>query len=213
MPEQRSEPFAIIKQLESEIGIAPGFLEGLLKDGDDWSFVIKVHAVAEAALTHLLTTTVGREELRDLFGSLPMGDSRRGRISVAAQLHLLDPRRVAFFRALGRIRNAFVHDIKNAGLRIEQYAASLAPSEQDRLWLDLMGGHTLEPIIIDFDGKEVPTKDFARAHPRFTIWISTLSALGLIYRATTLDDTNRKRFFEELRDMKPLRGQSANRSR
>jgi hypothetical protein len=120
---------------------------------------------------------------------------------------------VAFFRALGRIRNAFVHGIKNAGLRIEQYAASLAPNEQDRLWLDLMGGHTLEPIIIDFDGNEVPTKDFARAHPRFTIWISTLSALGLIYRATTLDDTNRKRFFEELRDMKPLRGQSANRPR
>lgn len=80
MADERDPMFGVINTLETEIGIASGFFERLLQDGDDWSFVIKLHALAEAALTHLLTAAVGREELSDLFSSLPMADSRRGKL-------------------------------------------------------------------------------------------------------------------------------------
>lgn len=111
--------FGDVKALEAEIGVAAGFLESLLNDGDDWSFIIKVHALAEAALTDLVTAAVGREELRDLFASLSMGDTRRGKVAVANRLRLLETGGVVFLRALGRIRNQFVHDVKNVGHRIE----------------------------------------------------------------------------------------------
>lgn len=133
--------FAGINELEKEIGIPPGFLASLLNDGsDDWSFVIKLHTVAEAALTHLLTAALRREELADLFASLPMSDSKRGKIAIAARLNLIDRNRAAFFRALGRIRNRFAHDVKNVGLRIEDFARSLPQHEEEQFWKDLVGG-------------------------------------------------------------------------
>lgn len=42
-----------ILELESKIGVKSGFFASLLEE-DDWSFVIKLHALFEAACTHLL---------------------------------------------------------------------------------------------------------------------------------------------------------------
>jgi hypothetical protein len=47
-----------VQALEKEFGLYPGFLEGLFKE-DDWSFVIKSHAILEAAVAHVLTVSVG----------------------------------------------------------------------------------------------------------------------------------------------------------
>jgi integrase len=62
-----------VRQLQKEIGISEGFLEALASEGDDWSFVIKLSALMEGALTHLLTETIGRQELRDAFAHLDLG--------------------------------------------------------------------------------------------------------------------------------------------
>ena len=141
MASERAALFDTVKKLETEIGVTPGFLERLLTEGDDWSFVIKVHAVAETALTHLLTAGVGRKELRDLFASLTMGDPRRGKLAVAAKLRLLDPGRRAFFLGLGKIRNWFVHDVKSVGLRIEDFVNSLQPNQRPLI----LAGHDAGP--------------------------------------------------------------------
>lgn len=129
MADQRHPTFDNVSALEAEIGVPSGFLERLGTESDDWSFVIKVHALAEAAVTRLLTAAVGDEGSRDRFASLPMG-SRKGRLALAAQHHLMDHGRVTFFRALGRVRNWFVHDVRNVGLRIEDFAQSLGPDER-----------------------------------------------------------------------------------
>ena len=61
MASERAAIFDTVKKFETELGITPGFLDRLLTEGDDWSFVIKVHAVAETALTHLLTAGGGSQ--------------------------------------------------------------------------------------------------------------------------------------------------------
>ena len=200
MSNKRDQIFINANTVESDIGITPGFLERLLDEQDDWSFVIKVHALAEAALTYLLTTAVGREEL------LTMGDARRGKLAIAESLRLLDPRRVVFLRALGRIRNRFAHDVKYAGFRIEDYARLLPLVDQKKLWQDLIRGYTIEPFIFDFDNCQVRSEDFARARPRFTIWIASLSTLSLIYRAKTSNEVDRQKMFSFLKTMKPVGG-------
>ena len=210
MASERAAIFDTVKKFETELGITPGFLDRLLTEGDDWSFVIKVHAVAETALTHLLTAGVGRKELRDLFASLTMGDPRRGKLAVAARLRLLDPGRQAFFLGLGRIRNWFVHDVRSVGLRIEDFVNSLQPDQRPRFWRDMMRGHTVEPMIID-SGRSMPTEEFAAAQPRFTIWISAMSALSLIYRTKTLDQASREKLFVALSTMKPIRAKPGSR--
>ena len=204
MSHKRDQIFINANTVESDIGITPGFLERLLDEQDDWSFVIKVHALAGAALTYLLTTAVGREELGDLFDSLTMGDARKGKLAIAESLRLLDPRRVVFLRALGRIRNRFAHDVKYAGFRIEDYARLLPLVDQKKLWQDLIRGYTIEPFIFDFDNCQVRSEDFARARPRFTIWIGSLSTLSLIYRAKTSNEVDRQKMFSFLKTMKPV---------
>jgi len=54
-----------VRLIESAVGVPQGFLESL-KNEDDWSFVIKIHALLEAAVSHLLCKTLGRDELADV---------------------------------------------------------------------------------------------------------------------------------------------------
>jgi hypothetical protein len=54
------------EEFERALGIRKGFI-GDLAHEDDWSFVIKSHALFEGALTHLLTTTLDRNELKEVF--------------------------------------------------------------------------------------------------------------------------------------------------
>ena len=42
-----------ILELEAKVGVKENFFRGLLEE-DDWSFVIKLHALFEASCTHLL---------------------------------------------------------------------------------------------------------------------------------------------------------------
>ena len=93
MASERATLFDTVKKLETEIGVTPGFLERLLTDGDDWSFVIKVHAVAETALTHLLTAGVGRKELRGMCCNFPK--AARERLVESAWLRLMPPPRTS----------------------------------------------------------------------------------------------------------------------
>ena len=58
----------LIPLLESELGLESGFFDSLdSEDESDWSFVIKAHALAEAAASHLLTKQFQKPELADLF--------------------------------------------------------------------------------------------------------------------------------------------------
>ena len=45
---------AVLQVLESELNLPPQFLERLRLE-DDWSFVIKTHALVEAAVSHQLS--------------------------------------------------------------------------------------------------------------------------------------------------------------
>jgi hypothetical protein len=55
-----------ILELESKLGLDQGFF-GNLQSEDDWSFVIKLHALFEAACTHLLLFHFQELELTDIF--------------------------------------------------------------------------------------------------------------------------------------------------
>ena len=49
------------------------------EDENDWSFVIKLHALVEAAVAHLLTEQLSRPELSDLFAHLDISNKTTGK--------------------------------------------------------------------------------------------------------------------------------------
>src|SRR5262245_52386097 len=89
---QRDEQEALhehARALQQEIGIDQFFLENLFNEPDDWSFVIKLNALVEATLTHLLTETLGRPELRTAFANTDLANIRSGKLVFADALGLL----------------------------------------------------------------------------------------------------------------------------
>ena len=168
-----------VRALETELGITPGFLEGLIKEADDWSFIIKLQALAEAAVTHLITNELGREQLRKLLARTPM-DGQRGKLELAKELALLDTETIGFLRTIGKIRNRFAHNVTNVSLRIEDYVSAEPENERDSIWRSLTYFGTDETFELP-NGNRISRVAFARQNPRLATWWSAMNLIAVIY--------------------------------
>lgn len=54
-----------------------------LLDQDDWSFVIKAHAMLEAAVTELVLEHLGETRLKEVVDRLPLSDGQIGKVVIA----------------------------------------------------------------------------------------------------------------------------------
>jgi hypothetical protein len=107
--------FLEVRQLEKDLGLPDGFFEDLAQE-DDWSFVIKLHALIEAAVTHLLVESVAKPSLRNVFSQIALSDTRTGKLAFADNLGLVDRDVRRFIRTLSQLRNEFVHNVSNVNI-------------------------------------------------------------------------------------------------
>ena len=111
-----------ILNLEQRIGLPAGFFEKL-KNEDDWSFIIKLHAVFEAACTHLLLFHFQEPELSEVFSRLELTNKTTGKVAFLGRLELLSKRNRRFITALSELRNSLVHDIRNHAFLLKDKVA------------------------------------------------------------------------------------------
>ena len=107
-----------VKALVS-IGFNKGF-HHMLKEGDDWSFIIKIHAVLEAVFTEYLTKKLNKEELSDVISNLEMSNSKNGKLAFAKALGMTFSDSETFVRRLSELRNELVHNVKNLNYSIDE---------------------------------------------------------------------------------------------
>jgi len=163
------EAESIIKELENSIGIQEGFFKYLADSKFDWSFVVGLYAFLESALTALIVKELGKEQLHEAIGGLPMGHSQHGKIALIKRLLLLSEDAVKFIQALAELRNRFVHDIKAFGLNLEEYLEHLDGS-QKKNFVEAFGYVLKDELEI---GKErIRKEEFIIENPRFTIEFS-----------------------------------------
>jgi len=117
-----------ILELESKVGVPENFFRSL-NHADDWSFVIKLHALFEAACTHLLLFHFKEPDLSEIFSRLELSNKTTGKISFLAKLGLLSKDNRRFLSALSEIRNSLVHDVRNAEFSLKTMLESLEASE------------------------------------------------------------------------------------
>lgn len=106
--------------LEQALGLPEGFFLNF-KEEDDWSFVIKLHALFECAVAEQLTGAFGLQELNNVFPWIAMGDFREGKLAFIKALNLLPDGHVQFLRELGKLRNDFAHKVQNVTLTLVDY--------------------------------------------------------------------------------------------
>lgn len=122
--------FADFERLESLLGLPHDFVLHLLQE-DDWSFVIKGHAVVEAAITHLL---VGRLDstMAPFAERLPLG-GRQGKLELVTAFKLLPDDCVRFIRRLAELRNTLIHGKSAFRFELTTYVQGLPPGERATL--------------------------------------------------------------------------------
>ena len=93
--------------LEHDLGI-PNGLCVKLKQEDDWSFVIKLHALFECAVAEQLTRTFRRKELADVFSRLELSNTKTGKLAL-----IRSPQLVA--------NGSYSHKVENVNVNLVEY--------------------------------------------------------------------------------------------
>ena len=166
----------LIPHLEAKLGIAPGFFGALDSDDEnDWSFIIKLHALVEATVSHLLTEQLHRPELAELFARLDISNKTTGKAAFVELLALLDKPERRFMSSLSELRNKLVHDVRNVGFDLTRHIDNLSKEQRNAF---LNNFNLLSTEITD------DVRNLFRHDPRQALWYSGMAFLGVIYLKT-----------------------------
>jgi len=186
------------KNLEKELSLKEGFLLRL-KDEDDWSFIIKLHAFIEAAISNLLTKSVGHNKLLNIFTRLELGNKQTGKIAFAKALSLLDKTDRRFIHELSNLRNEIVHNVSKVSFDLLEYVNNLNEKNLDKFIKSFTTFFIPRNPNLNAEQK-LFIRNLFKEHPKFAIWESAMTTVGLIYGAekTTQADL-RLKIIEEIR--------------
>jgi hypothetical protein len=182
---------------EAALSVPAGFMLRL-RDEDDWSFVVKSHALLEAALTHLLVYELGRPEARAFLARLDTSDSQTGKVALAKQLGVLHDDEMRLIGALSGLRNRVVHNLGDTAFTFEIHVSTLdsnqlsAFADSFSFYLRLVYGSSERRSPQEVRTKSIPE---ARHNPKLLIWRSVVAMLWQFsFRATygSLQDSRRR---------------------
>ena len=176
-----------IAELEQRIGVAPGFFDGLVQE-DDWSFVIKLHALLEAACTHFLLVHFKEPALGDVLARLELSNKTTGKVAFLAALELVAKPSRRYISALSELRNSLVHDVRQSRFRLSEWVASLDPAQVKSFAVAFSPYETklremqaLPMLKVDLSLPAQATVEAvvarAREHPKQHIWLGAHNVL------------------------------------
>jgi hypothetical protein len=167
--DQTTEQLEYIRGFETQLGVPAGFFERLLHE-DDWSFLIKLHALIEASATNLLVEALNKPELRDQFARLPLSDSECGKLSLMKGLGIVSAPYRGFIRKLSELRNEAVHNVRHTSLSLSNMV-STAPASKRTAWAEALGA-----------GVRGTTQDrlkLLEENPKGLVWVTALCLMSL----------------------------------
>jgi hypothetical protein len=160
-----------IAELEMKIGLKKGFCCKLLEE-DDWSFVIKLHAVFEAALSRLICKQIGKDGLLDIISRLDTSNTSCGKLAFAKALGYIEDEERKFIRNLSELRNSLVHNISNSSFQFSEYLSQL----DDKRAKSFLAGFVVEEFFQpNLNSAEVFRQ--AKAAPKWFVWLGAQSIL------------------------------------
>jgi len=167
---------AAINRLERDLGLPLDFFPALEHE-DDWSFVIKRHALLEAALARLLTQQTGRDSLLSVFARLDMSDTKRGKLAFAATLDAIPKADQKFIRKLSELRNTLIHDISNVTFSLADRVASM-DKNQLKSFAETYA-HTMADSC-PYGGDVISKLDFVKKEPKVSILGGAMNLLATL---------------------------------
>ena len=109
-----------VRKFENELGLPKRFFEDI-KNEDDWSFVIKLHALIEASITNILKEKFAEQDLIDIFSLMELSNKKTGKIAFIKKMDLLPKKFRNFISKFSELRNLLVHNISNVSFNFNDY--------------------------------------------------------------------------------------------
>jgi hypothetical protein len=196
-----------VRQLEEDLELPTGFFEDLAHE-DDWSFVIKLHALIEAALTHLLVETIARPSLHDIFSRIDTSNVQTGKLAFADKLGLVSTDVKRFIRTLSELRNSFVHDVSNVKVDLTSFVKRLPPGKRKGLYKAFGWGLPDRELRIKADQDLYDSRGLMKLFafatfphaPKLSIWFGAMLCLNDVSRHVSLArlDTEQRQLLKDV---------------
>lgn len=174
---EKFDIFDEIELLEDRLGIPKGFFISLNTEGD-WAFVIKLHALFEAAVAHAVVEKLGHQELQEAFSYLDMSNNKFGKARFAKQLGLLTPDEFQFVRLLSELRNDLVHDIRNVNFSFKNYLDKMSQKDRKTFVKQVTYSMNEGGLMATF---EDGVKGYAVRATKSAIWVASIEILAMLY--------------------------------
>jgi len=166
-----SSLFADFSKIERSLVLPKGFITALVNE-DDWSFVIKSHAIVEASLSNLLTRKTDKC-LVDFYSRLPL-DGRCSKVVAAKALDAIDKSAVSLIQWLSQLRNRCVHDTRYLSFDLQSYFESIAEQETRRLAILIV-----DVVSASRDKSLVAlARQGLKEQPKFTLALAVMALLA-----------------------------------
>lgn len=162
--------------LEEAFGLPKGFIDSLINE-DDWSLIIKSHALLESACADMLCHYFGKYELGDIFAHLDMSNKKCGKTAFISALKLLSKAERRFISELSELRNMLVHNASNVTFSLEKHFSSLTKEKQKSLHSAL----NLRLERISSKNEIIEGVNLLIKTPKAVIWSSLTQCLSSIY--------------------------------
>lgn len=165
-----------VAAIEQEFSLPRGFFDSLVKE-DEWSLVIKCHALLESATSRMLTLYFGKRCLNDIFTRMELSNRQTGKAAFISQLELLGSQQRAFISHLSELRNQLVHNVSNTSVSLPELLASLPAKKRS----GYVGSLNIRVESIVANGSKVTGDDLVLKFTKHVIWSSTLICLSDIW--------------------------------
>lgn len=182
-------PESAVRMLESELGLPERFFDTLVKE-DDWSFVIKLHALFESALSFVVGHRLGTQ-VAGVVARLDMNGAR-GKVAFARALEILEDEEVRFLDLLSALRNRCAHGIRQAvEFSLPAYVAGLDRDGRKNFQRAIC--HKDVDKVITIGGISVTRGQFVIENPKIEIWLASLYVLAGLYMLKEIEEFTRRK--------------------
>ena len=158
------------------------FLEDLLQ-GDDWTYIIRLHALLETAITWALEIHLQPHPIGDFLARLNFAGRGSSKLELAEQLGILDQDSRKYVSGINTIRNRLAHNIRHLRFDLARYVEDL--SEEHRRQFVSNCCALVDPKIAADTLKEERVSNIPA--PKLILW-----AEGILVVATILEKTRLK---------------------
>jgi len=166
------DSLAAAAELARVLGLPEGFFHALLNESD-WSFVIKCHVLAEAAVRHAIEWKLQPRKVDRFLQNLRTRDF----VELAKALDVLSKPLLDRYRFLSRLRNRLAHTIEDVSFSFRDYLRDQTSANGYRgLFCDGLEGR------IRVGSRDLSIRDVYADNPKLGLYAFLLALFASAYR-------------------------------